>query len=74
MTRPMAGGQQRRVGWVADHDGVVEHDPVGVVDDLGLVAELDRPAQPALADRPGVGVVQADQPAGPSGIPPARRV
>src|SRR5207247_482596 len=42
------GDQQRRVGWVADHDGVVEHDPVGVVGDLGLVAELDRVADAAL--------------------------
>jgi hypothetical protein len=48
---------------------VVEHDPVGVVDDLGLVAELDRPADAALADRPGVRVVQADQPACPVGHP-----
>jgi hypothetical protein len=42
-----------------------EHDPVGVVEDLGLVAELDRLADAAFDDRAGVGVVQADQPAGP---------
>jgi hypothetical protein len=70
---PNGGGHQRRIRRVADHDLMIEHDPVGVVEDLGLGAELDRPAQPALADRPGVGVVQADQPAGPSGIPPASR-
>jgi hypothetical protein len=44
---------------------VVEHDPVGVVDDLGLVAELDRVADAALADRPSIRIVQADQPARP---------
>jgi hypothetical protein len=48
---------------------MVEHNPVGVVNDLGLVAELHRPAQPPLADRPGVRVVQADQPAGAVGHP-----
>jgi hypothetical protein len=42
-----------------------EHDPVGVVEDLGLVAELDRGADAALAERPDVRLVQADQPAGP---------
>jgi hypothetical protein len=53
-------GQPWRIGWVAGLDGVVEHDAVVVVDDLGLVAELDRLAQPALGDRPGIRVVQAD--------------
>jgi hypothetical protein len=62
---PDGGGQQRGVGWVADHDLMFEHDPVGVVEDLGLVAELDRGADAALAERPDVRVVQADQPAGP---------
>jgi hypothetical protein len=53
---------------------VVEHDPVGVVEDLGLVAELDRPAQPALADRSGVGSCRLTSRLAPSGIPPPRRV
>jgi hypothetical protein len=54
----------RGVGGVAALDGVVKHDAVVVVEDLGLVAELDRPAQPALRDRAGITVVQADQPGG----------
>jgi hypothetical protein len=41
---------------------VVQHDPVGIVEDLRFVAELDRLAQPALDDRAGIRVVQADQP------------
>jgi Group II intron, maturase-specific domain len=49
----------------ADLDGVVQDDAVGVVHHLGLVAELHRLAQPALTDRPGVGIVQADQPTRP---------
>jgi hypothetical protein len=65
------GTQQRRIRRVAHHDLVVEHDPVGVVQDLSFVAELDRSAQPPLADRPGVRVVQADQPARP--IPASHR-
>src|SRR6266508_742153 len=55
-------GELWRVCGVAGLDVVVEDDAVGVVHDLGLVAELDRLAETALADRPGVGVVQADQP------------
>src|SRR5262249_22658331 len=50
------------VGRVSDLDGVIEDDAVGVVGDLGFVAELHRLTQPSLADRAGVGVVQADQP------------
>jgi hypothetical protein len=46
---------------------VVEHDAVVVVGDLALVAELDRLAEAALGDRPGVAVVQADPPAGAVG-------
>jgi hypothetical protein len=41
---------------------VVEDDAVVVVGDLGLVTELDRAVDASLADRPGVGVMQADQP------------
>ena len=55
--------QLRGVGGVSDLDVVVEDDPVGVVDDLGFVAELDGLAQPSLADRAGIDIVQADQPA-----------
>ena len=55
-------GELGRVGRVAAFDGVVEHDPVVVVDDLALVAELDRPTEPALGDRAGVTIVQADPP------------
>ena len=61
-------GSEARVGRVAELDLVVEHDPVGVVGDLGLVAELDRLAEPALEDRAGIGVVQADQPGRASGV------
>jgi hypothetical protein len=39
--------------------------PSFVVGDLGLVPELDGLAEPALSDRPGVGVVQADPPGRP---------
>ena len=45
--------------------GVIEDQPVGVVDDLCLVAELDRFAEPALADRSGVGFVQRHEPGRP---------
>ena len=62
---PDRGGELRGVGGVAALDGVVEHDAVVVVDDLGLVAELDRPAEPALGDRAGIAVVQADPPGRP---------
>ena len=41
---------------------MVEDDAVVVVDQLSLVAELDRFPEPALSDRPGVGIVQADLP------------
>jgi hypothetical protein len=64
MTRRIAG-KLRAVGRVTAFDGVVEHDAVLVVDHLGLVAELDRLAQPALGDRAGVTVVQADLPGCP---------
>jgi hypothetical protein len=37
---------------------MVEDDAVVVVDQLSLVAELDRFPEPALSDRPGVGIVQ----------------
>ncbi len=53
------------VGGVAGLHVVVEDDTVVVVDNLGFVAELDRLAQPALRDRPGVRVVQADPPGRP---------
>src|SRR5512132_4246281 len=55
-------GQARRVGRVARLDVVVEHDAVLVVHDLALVAELHRFAEPALGDRTGVRIVQADPP------------
>jgi hypothetical protein len=50
----------RCVGRVAPLDGVVDDHPVVTFDQLRFVAELDRLTQPALADRAGVGVVQAD--------------
>ena len=56
-------GQLRGVCGVPDLNGVIEDDPVGVIDDLGFVAELDRCAQTSLADRAGIDIVQADQPA-----------
>jgi hypothetical protein len=48
-------GSVRRV---AGLDAVIQDDAVVVVDDLGFVSELDRAVDAALADRPGVGVVQ----------------
>ena len=56
------GGELRAVGGVALLQDVIEDDPVVIVGDLGLVAELDGLAEPALGDRAGVGVVQADSP------------
>ena len=53
------------VSGVAGLHVVVEDDTVVVVNNLGFVAELDRLAEPALRDRPGVGVVQADPPGRP---------
>ena len=51
-------------------DAVVEDDAVVIVGDLGLVAELDRAVDAALADRPGIGIMQADQPGrGVRGLP-----
>jgi hypothetical protein len=38
------GGEERRVGWVADHDLVVEHDAIGVVERLGLFCRAPRNA------------------------------
>ena len=64
------GGELGCVGRVALLDGVVQDDAVLVVDQLGLVAELDRLAQPALGDRAGVGVVQADPPGGARRVSP----
>ena len=43
---------------------MIQDDPVVVVDNLSLVTELDRLTQPALGDRPGLRVVQADHPGG----------
>ena len=51
---------------------MVEDDPVGVVDDLGFVAEFDRFAQASFADRAGVDIVQADEPAGRLGHHPGQ--
>jgi len=48
------------VGRVALFDGEVQDHTVLVVSKLGLVTELDRLTQPALGDRAGVRVVQAD--------------
>jgi len=59
---PDGGFEHRRVGWVADLDGVVHDHAVFVVDDLGLVTELDGTAEAALADRSRVGVVQRHDP------------
>jgi hypothetical protein len=55
------------VSGVAGLHVVVEDDTVVVVNNLGFVAELHRLAEPALRDRPGVGVVQADPPSRPVG-------
>jgi hypothetical protein len=58
----------RSVGRVALFHVVVQREPADVVDDLGLVAELDRTVDTALADRPCLGVVQADQAGGRVGL------
>jgi hypothetical protein len=55
-------GELGGVGRVALFQDVVEDDAVVVVGDLGLVAELDGLAEPALGDRPGVSIVQANPP------------
>ncbi len=59
-----------RVGGIARLDVVVENHSVLVVGDLVLVAELDRLAEPALGDRTGVRIVQADPPGGAVGGQP----
>ena len=64
--------QLRGVCGVADLDVVVEDDAVGVVDDLCFVAEFDRLAQASFADRAGIDIVQADQPAGRFGHHPGQ--
>ena len=52
---------------------MIQDDAVVVVDDLGLVPELDRATEPALGDRAGIAVVQADPPGRPIGGIPATR-
>jgi hypothetical protein len=47
---------------------MVDDDAVVVLGDLGFVAELDRLAEPALGDRPGVRLVQADPPGRPGWV------
>jgi len=60
---PVDGRRELRpVGSGAVLDGVVQNDAIVVVGDLGFVPELDRAVNAALADRPGVSIVQADQP------------
>jgi hypothetical protein len=49
---------------------VIHDDAVVVVDNLALVTELDGFPQPALGDRPGIAVVQADHPGRAIGSPP----
>jgi hypothetical protein len=61
--RATAGASCGASGGFPKLDVVVEDDPVGVVDDLGFVAELHGLAQPSLADRASIDIVQADQPA-----------
>src|SRR5260370_16137156 len=58
-------GELRAVGRVALLQAVIGDDPVVVVGDLGLVAELHGLAEPALGDRPGIPVMQADPPGRP---------
>ncbi len=52
-------GQLRGVGRVALLQVVIEHDAVVVVHDLRFVAELDRLAELAFGDRPGIGLILA---------------
>src|SRR5262249_20323974 len=56
--------QRGAVGGGAKLDAVGEDDAAVVAGDLGLVTELHRAVDAALADRPGIGVMQADQPGG----------
>src|SRR3954463_173136 len=70
---PLHGrGELGCVGGVALLDVVVDDHAVVALDELGLVAELHRLAQPALGDRAGVGVVQADPTGRPVGDAPAQ--
>ena len=56
---PSDGGLEHGgVGRVAELDVVIDDDTVLVVDDLRLAAELDRFAETALGDRPGIGIMQ----------------
>ena len=64
-TRLIAGSIRGASAGVAGLHVVVEDDTVVVVNNLGFVAELDRFAELALRDRPGVGVVQAGPPGRP---------
>ena len=72
--RLMAGTEHRGVARVAHLHFVVDDDAVEVVGDLCLVAELHRSPKSTLGDRTGIGVVEGDDPGGPSGTSPARRV
>src|SRR5260221_1995065 len=73
MTRPTAGAScGASAGLLIPLQGVVEDDPVVVVQDLRLVAELDRLAEAALGDRPGIAVVQAYPPGGSLGGGPGQ--
>jgi hypothetical protein len=65
MTRATAGAELRAGGRVALFQDMVKDDAVVVVGDLGLVPELDGLAEPALGDRPGILIMQADPPACP---------
>ena len=63
---PLDGGRQLRgIRRVPGLHVVVQDDAVVVVDNLPLVTELDRFAEPALRDRPGLPVVQTDHPGRP---------
>src|ERR1700730_16119799 len=63
-------GQLWCVGGVSDMQLVIHDDAVVVVDNLALVAEFDGFTQPALGDRAGIAVVQADHPGRAIGSPP----
>ena len=64
--------QLRRVDGVTELDGVVKDDPVSIVDDLGFIPELHGLAEPSLADRTGIDVMETDHPAGRIGHHPGQ--
>ena len=73
LTRAMAGASSGASGGLPTCTLWSTMTPSALSTTWALIAELDRLADPALRDRPGVGVVQDTTRVAPSGIPPATR-